>query len=53
VSALKANIFHTRIIHRYDDVMNKVKTNGEAYCVITDRYGNQVTVEVITIQAEK
>jgi hypothetical protein len=33
----------------YDDVMTKARANREVYCVITDKYGNQVTTEVVTI----
>jgi lysophospholipase L1-like esterase len=33
----------------YDDVMTKARANREVYCVITDKYGNQVTTEAVTI----
>ncbi len=34
----------------YDDVMTKARANREIYCVITDRYGNKVTTDTVTLQ---
>ena len=37
----------------YDDVMTTTREGREVYCVITDKYGNQVVTEVVTIHLEK
>ena len=33
----------------YDDVMTKARANREVYCVITDKWGNSVTTDIVKL----
>ena len=37
----------------YYVTMNEIRDGRQIYCVITDRYGNQVTTSVVTLHAKK